>query len=212
MKVITEVAQSLRPMGATSARVGVRHRRAETTGVSGPRWLPDSDGHVSSARTSAPSVTLSTLRPMRVRVLLWLPAFATIGAACSGGSSGSIAALGPSSPTTQSAKAILFDLNHGDLNVTVPPQPCSTVKSGAVGPLQAPYKVCATSTAEGHFVEYIALTGSLLHGVSFTDRGPETFLDECYQHLIGQWWSWQAANLENPATPCTGAWHFHGGP
>ena len=46
-------------------------------------------------------------------------------------------------------------LNHGDLKATFSSStPARTVTSGAVGPLQAPYKVCTTSTAEGHIVSY----------------------------------------------------------
>jgi len=108
------------------------------------------------------------------------------------------------------AKAILFHLNHGDETVTVPIHPCKIVRSGTVGPLRAPYKVCSISTAEGHIVGYDAMNGK--HGVTYTDRGPETFLDQCYQHLTGRWWSWEAADLDNPAEPCSGPWHFHGGP
>jgi hypothetical protein len=149
---------------------------------------------------------------VRARALLLLAALATTTAACSGGSSNSDSALGPNSPTTQSAKATLYHLNHGDLKATFPSHSCSDVRSGAVGPLRAPYKVCAISTAEGHIVLYIAMSGSTMHGISFTDRGSGTFLDQCYKHLTGQWWAWQAANLNEPASPCTGAWHFHGGP
>lgn len=142
-----------------------------------------------------------------------MAAVAICAAACSGASSANpYPELGPTSPATEHARAILFDLNHGDLNATIPVPPCSVVKSGAVGPLLAPYKVCAVSTAEGHIVRYTALIGSPRHGVSYSDRGPESFLDECYQHLTGKWWEWQEANLEDPASPCTGSWHFHGGP
>jgi hypothetical protein len=149
---------------------------------------------------------------VRARALLLLSALATFTAACSGGSSHFDSALGPNSAATQGAKATLYHLNHGDLTATFAPHSCSDVTSGAIGPLQAPYRVCTISTAEGHIVSYGAMTGSTRHGISFTDRGSETFLDECYEHLTGQWWAWQAANLQNPARPCTGAWHFHGGP
>lgn len=133
-----------------------------------------------------------------------------------GGSAGSAASgnasLGPSSTATRTAKAILFRMNHGDLERTVPLQPCSLVHSGTIGPLKAPYKVCAISTAEGHFVNFIGVGGSPEHGISFTDRGAETFLDQCYEHLVGKWWAFRAANLSNPAAPCPAPWRFHGGP
>src|ERR1700728_2826930 len=131
---------------------------------------------------------------------------------CSAGSPVSSNGLGSSSAATRTAKAVLFKLNHGDLRTTVPLQPCSFISSGSIGPLKAPYKVCPISTAEGHFVDFIAVGRSPVQGISFTDRGPETFLDECYFHLIGRWHAFRAANLSNPAAPCDAPWHFHGGP
>lgn len=121
-------------------------------------------------------------------------------------------ALGPNSAATRSAKALLFKLNHGDLTKTIPPLPCVLVSSGSIGTLEAPYKVCATSTAEGHFVTFLAVRRSPVQGIAYTDRGSETFLDQCYLHLVGKWYAFQAANLANPAAPCRSPWHFHGGP
>ena len=121
--------------------------------------------------------------------------------------------LGPSSAATRTAKTILYNLNHGDLRMTALPAPrCITVRSGHVGPLKAPYRICATSTAEGHFVNFVAVGASPEYGISFTDRGPETFLDECYVSLLGDWWEFRFANSSNPATPCPSGWRFHGGP
>lgn len=122
------------------------------------------------------------------------------------------AGLGPRSPATRSAQAVLSGLDHGDLAATVPVPPCSTVHAGAIGPLAAPYTICALASPEGHVVRYQALGGSPAHGIAFSDRGPQTFLDQCYQHLTGQWWAWRAADLQDPAAPCPGGWHFHGGP
>lgn len=128
------------------------------------------------------------------------------------GCSGNASSLGPNSEATRTAKAILFRLNHGDLSLTVPAHPCRSVRFGSIGPLSAPYKICATSTAEGHFVNFIAIGKSPEQGISYTDRGPETFLDECYMHLTGKWWAFRAADLSNPVAPCSGPWQFHGGP
>jgi hypothetical protein len=124
--------------------------------------------------------------------------------------SSSSVGLAPNAPATQNAMAILFRLNHGNLNANIPVPPCSTERSRAIGPLQPPYKVCALSTAEGHIVTYTALVGSPHHGIMYSDRGPG--YDECVKHLTGQWWEWQAANLNEPDTPCPDSWQFHGGP
>jgi hypothetical protein len=129
-----------------------------------------------------------------------------------GGCSASGSSLGPDSAPTRSTKAILFRLNHGDLGETVPVHPCRLVRSGGIGPLNAPYKVCAISTAEGHFVNFIAIGRTPEQGITYTDRGPATFLDECYMHITGRWWEFRAADLSNPSAPCSGPWHFHGGP
>jgi hypothetical protein len=120
--------------------------------------------------------------------------------------------LGPRSTATLSAKAILFNLNHGNLEETVPPHPCSVVEYGVIGPLKGPLKTCAISTAEGHIVIFTALSGSPPYGITYTDRWQATLLDECYMHLTGRWWAWRWANLSDPAGPCPSPWRFHGGP
>lgn len=106
----------------------------------------------------------------------------------------------------------MYNLNRGDSSATVPVRPCSVVTSGNIGPLDAPYKVCATSTPEGHFVNFTALGHSPEYGISFTEAGTATFLDECYRHLLGKWWEFRSADLSNPAAPCPSDWRFHGGP
>lgn len=115
------------------------------------------------------------------------------------------------SSATARAKAILFGLNHGNLKVTVPPQPCTTFTEGSIGPLDAPYRACATSTAEGHFVTFTA-AGVQARGMTYTDRGPETFLDECFRQLDGPWYMFTSGDLSNPANPCPIGYEFHGGP
>jgi hypothetical protein len=159
----------------------------------------------------------STLPGMR-RVLGGLVTLALVVGlgGCSGSGvallSASNAVLGPDSTATRTAQSILHNLNHGDLGATVPLQPCSSVASGHIGPLNAPYKICPISTAIGHFVNFIAVGSPPEYGISFTDRGPETFLDQCYRHLLGQWWEFRSADLSNPAAPCPSDWRFHGGP
>lgn len=154
-----------------------------------------------------PSVRRAALRAGALGIALGL-------AGCSAGVpvlSVSDASLGPHSAATHTAEATLHNLSHGDLTATGAAS-CSTVRTGHIGPLAAPYSVCPRSTAEGHFVNFTAIGVSPKYGISFTDRGPETFLDECYVHLLGQWWEFRAANLSNPADPCPGGWTFHGGP
>jgi hypothetical protein len=49
-------------------------------------------------------------------------------------------------------------------------------------------------------------------GISFTDRGPDIFLDECYKHLVGSWYMFTWGDLSNPASSCPIGYEFHGGP
>ncbi len=91
----------------------------------------------------------------------------------------------------------------------IPVHPCSTKVAGSVGPLDAPYRVCAVSSAEGHFVLFTAI-GPPARGLGFTDVGAATFLDECARHLVGQWWMFTA---RSPGTgDCPFGYQFHGGP
>jgi len=115
------------------------------------------------------------------------------------------------SSSTARAKAILFRLNQGNLNVTVPPQPCITFTKGSIGPLDAPYRACATSTSEGHFVMFTT-GGVRSRGITYTDLGAETFLDECFKHLDGSWYMFTSGDLSNPANPCPIGYEFQGGP
>ena len=126
--------------------------------------------------------------------------------------SASRASLGPDSAATMTAEFILENLNHGDLAATGFLHPCSSVGSGRIGPLNAPYKICAISTPEGHFVNFTEEGATPEYGMSFTDRGPLTFSDECYRHLLGRWWEFRSADLSNPKAPCSGDWRFEGGP
>jgi len=148
----------------------------------------------------------------------WAPGVASLGlivlAGCSSGNSSvsaNVTLLTSNSTATRTAQAILYKLNHGDLNMTVRATPCSVVTSGSIGSLKAPYDECPVSTAEGHFVTF-STTADPNSGLAYTDRGAETFLDECYAPVHGDWFVWMKADLENPAQPFPGGWRFHGGP
>jgi hypothetical protein len=87
--------------------------------------------------------------------------------------------------------------------------PCEVVKTGAVGPLTAPYSECATSTGSGHFVTYNALDARPMRGIGYTDVGGRTFPDECVRHLVAKWWMYvgDASGIGN----CPFGYHFVGG-
>ena len=86
--------------------------------------------------------------------------------------------------------------------------PCSVVRSGAVGPLDAPYQVCVTSFNSVHIVSFKTL-GSPYRGLTYTDVGASSFPDECSRHLIGMWWMFvgDTGRIGN----CPFGYQFHGG-
>ena len=90
----------------------------------------------------------------------------------------------------------------------VPLRPCSTMGTGSVGPIDAPYRECAVSTPEGHFVIFTAaeLTG---RGLGYTDIGAATFPDECSRHLTGEWWMFTRESSGTGGCPI--GYQFHGG-
>jgi len=90
----------------------------------------------------------------------------------------------------------------------VPLQPCSTMTTGSVGPIDAPYRHCAVSTPEGHFVIFTSagLTG---RGLGYTDIGAATFPNECSRHLTGNWWMFTADSSGTGGCPI--GYQFHGG-
>jgi len=90
----------------------------------------------------------------------------------------------------------------------IPVHPCSEKLAGSVGPLDAPYRVCAISTPEGHFVLFTA-RGQPTRGLSFTDRGASTFPDECSRHLVGEWWMF--IGIAGGTDDCPIGYEFHGG-
>jgi hypothetical protein len=63
-------------------------------------------------------------------------------------------------------------------------------------------------TPEGHFVIYSPI-GTRAQGLGYTDRGAETFLDECYRNLVGQWWMFVG---DAASGGCPIGYQFHGGP
>ena len=91
----------------------------------------------------------------------------------------------------------------------IPVHPCSTKLEGNVGPLDAPYRVCAVSSPEGHFVLFTVI-GQSARGLAFTDVGAATFLDQCSRHLIGEWWTFTGST--GGIGGCPFGYQFHGGP
>jgi hypothetical protein len=111
---------------------------------------------------------------------------------------------------TPSAQRTLLQAQHAPINAGgVPYLPCSTVETGSIGPLPAPYRVCAISSPEGHFVIYTAVGTSPVRGVAYTDVGAATFPDECSRHLVGPWWMFVGGAS---GSGCPFGYRFHGGP
>jgi hypothetical protein len=102
------------------------------------------------------------------------------------------AALAWDPGATTQARAALAQLAGGPRDrYGVPLHPCATVSAGQVGPMAAPYRHCAVSTPEGHFVLFTTV-GRPRQGLGYTDVGPATFPDECSRHLTGAWWMFTA--------------------
>jgi hypothetical protein len=119
------------------------------------------------------------------------------------------ASLAWDSSATAKAQLTLSQLSHAPRGpLGAPTTPCTDVAFGDVGPLQAPYRECAVSTNEGHFVTYDSLT-TPGRGLGYTDAGAATFPDECSRHLVGEWWMFveDRSGLGN----CPIGYQFHGG-
>ncbi|HLX88453.1 MAG TPA: hypothetical protein VKR22_08385 [Acidimicrobiales bacterium] len=123
-----------------------------------------------------------------------------------------------SSSSSSQVKQILGNLERGPKNVDgVPLDPCQVVRTGSIGPLSAPFDQCATSTYVGAFgskrVNFVLFTlvGVRTQGLAYTNIGPATFEDECYRHLVGDWWAFNGGDPANPAGPCSLGYSFHGG-
>jgi hypothetical protein len=111
---------------------------------------------------------------------------------------------------TPSAKSFLLQVQRGPHHANgVPVDPCTTVPTGSIGPLHAPYQECAVSSPEGHFVLFTAIGTGPVRGLGYTDGGAATFQDECSRHLVGQWWMFVQ---ESSGTGlCPFGYRFHGG-
>jgi len=110
---------------------------------------------------------------------------------------------------TARAQTALEQLNSSPRSkYGIPLHPCSSEVVGSVGPLRAPYRQCAVSTPEGHFVLYTSGTGTS-RGIGFTDVGAATFPDACSRHLIGPWWMFTAPTGGEGQCPI--GYSFHGG-
>jgi hypothetical protein len=114
-----------------------------------------------------------------------------------------------STATSQAQAALLRLTSSPRSQYGIPLHPCSTKYAGSVGPINAPYRECAVSTPEGHFVIF-TFAGQNGRGLAYTDRGAATFLDECSRHLTGKWWMFTKST--SGTGDCPIGYQFHGGP
>jgi len=113
------------------------------------------------------------------------------------------------SNATAQAQEALVRVNLGPYSaVGIPVHPCSIAMTGSVGKLDAPYRQCAASTPQGHFVTFTP-KGQPTHGLAYTDVGAGTFPDECSRHLIGEWWMFSGST--DGMGGCPIGYQFHGG-
>jgi hypothetical protein len=114
------------------------------------------------------------------------------------------------SAATLQAKQALNQVELGPKNAFgVPAAPCVDVANGHIGPLLAPYRECAVSTYEGHFVVFTAVGSRLARGLGFSDIGAGAFPDECVRHLAGEWWMFVSDS--SGIGDCPIGYTFHGG-
>jgi len=119
------------------------------------------------------------------------------------------AAVASDTSATAQAQAALVQLNSSPRGkYGIPLHPCSMKVVGSVGPIAAPYRQCAVSTPEGHFVLYTSGTQTS-RGLGYTDIGASTFPDACSRHLIGRWWMFTGP--KNGEGACPIGYSFHGG-
>lgn len=113
-----------------------------------------------------------------------------------------------SNATSQAQSALQHLASSPRNRYEVPLRPCSTIVTGSVGPIAAPYQECAVSTPEGHFVIF---TSAELpdRGLGYTDIGAATFPDECSRHLTGEWWMFTRDSSGTGGCPI--GYQFHGG-
>lgn len=113
-----------------------------------------------------------------------------------------------SNATAQAQEALARVKSGPRSAVGIPLHPCSISKTGSVGKLDAPYRQCAVSTPEGHFVTFTP-EGQPTRGLAYTDVGPGTFPDQCTRHLIGKWWMFTGSS--DGMGGCPIGYQFHGG-
>ncbi len=96
------------------------------------------------------------------------------------------------SATTQAQSEITELTTH---SLRVASAQCKVVRSGTMGLLDAPYRVCGFSPGPGFspFLNYTSLNGRADSGLGFTPVGEAAFPDECTRHLEGPWWAWNRA-------------------
>jgi hypothetical protein len=111
---------------------------------------------------------------------------------------------------TPAAERALLQVQHGPLSPRgLPLHPCTTVETGSIGPLEAPYQECALSNPEIQVVRYSVTSAGGVRGLVYTDIGAAAFPDQCFRHLVGQWWMFVG---DASAIGCPWGYTFHGGP
>lgn len=113
------------------------------------------------------------------------------------------------STATVQARDALLRIDSGRRSAAgIPLHPCTVTTTGSVGPLDAPYRQCAVSTPQGHFVTFTP-PDQPTRGLAYTDQGAGTFPDECARHLIGEWWMFTGSS--DGMGGCPLGYQFHGG-
>lgn len=92
--------------------------------------------------------------------------------------------------------------------------PCSTIQSGNIGPLRAPYRICADPPTHGKYVvSFFVVTRRSPGVLAFPNRGlvftnvSEPAPDACARHLVGTWWTF----VGSPTGDCPLGYQFHPG-
>lgn len=120
-----------------------------------------------------------------------------------------------SSATTQAQQALTTAADGPKDAHGMPLHPCTTVTTGSVGPLAAPYQECATTP----FPRRSAVMFSAVdtdgrpsqRGIAYVLGGSAGwFADECSRHLEGPWWEFTAS--QNALGDCPMGYTYHGGP
>ncbi len=85
---------------------------------------------------------------------------------------------------------------------------CTTINSGSIGPMQAPFTQCASNASTGPVVFYGAVSNQD-EGLAFVEGSMRDTLGgyACVRHLVGEWWAWQ-----NAGTNCHLGYNFVPGP